>query len=152
MIIENKPYCSKDNKFICVGYSYNELHKLKEETDLGICLDLGHTICTANSLKTDKINYIKKLLSLEPVMYHLTDGDYDSSFDRHDHFGNGNFPIKELLSLIPDESKITIETYKDNKDNIDDYKKDMEFLNDITRTAWGCRIPFSLRDALFPLR
>ena len=61
-------------------------------------------------------------------MYHLSDTDTTSEIDSHYNFGAGNLNIEEVMSLIPQNSSITIETNKASKENLDDFKKDIRCL------------------------
>lgn len=127
ILIENKPQLGlKDEK--CVGHSPDEIKSIIEATGAGFCLDIGHAICSANSKEIAPISYIKQFISLNPSMYHFTDGDYKSPYDSHLHFGEGNYPVKDILKLIKNDSAITNEAKKDSLNNLDDFKKDMDFL------------------------
>ena len=61
-------------------------------------------------------------------MFHLTDNDFNSVYDKHWHFGEGNMPVKEIIKLLPENSCITIETYKDRKDSLEDFERDVEYI------------------------
>ena len=128
ILIENKPYYSTDGKWICNGASFDEISTVLQETGYQFCLDFGHATCAANALKIDPFEFINKMISLDPALYHLTDGDYNSIYDRHDHFGKGSFPIQKFLQMIPDGKCITNESYKDSKENLDDFEKDIVYL------------------------
>ncbi|EKE02079.1 MAG: AP endonuclease [uncultured bacterium] len=128
ILVENKPYYAVKEKLVCNGNSPEEIKHIMENTGVGFCLDIGHAICAANTRKIEPMNYIKDFLKLNPNMYHLTDGQYESEKDRHDHFGKGNYDIKSILGIIPEPATITIETYKDYQDSLDDFKEDIMFL------------------------
>jgi deoxyribonuclease IV len=128
VLVENKPYISVDGKYVCNGHSVEEIRKILAGTGAGFCLDFGHAVCAANSLKIDPIKNIREFISLRPNLYHLTDGDYKSPFDRHMHYGQGNFPLKELFSMVPSGSSVTNEAVKDSKVNLDDFQRDMDQL------------------------
>ncbi|OHD15302.1 MAG: hypothetical protein A2086_01525 [Spirochaetes bacterium GWD1_27_9] len=126
IVIENKPYYSLDGKFICVGYSKEEIEFVTKNAKIGFCLDIGHAICAANSKKIKPFYFLEEFIKLNPKMYHLTDGDFDGVYDKHLHFGNGSFPIKQILKLIPPDSLITNEAKKDSNDNLLDFVKDID--------------------------
>jgi RimJ/RimL family protein N-acetyltransferase len=123
-LIENKPRKGLNNEG-CIGSTFDELAYIINELKVGFCLDFGHAICAANSFHKDQLQYIKELLLLKPSMYHLTDGDYHSEYDSHLHYGKGNFPIRDILKLIPGGSKITDEAKHNSDDNLEDFKEDM---------------------------
>jgi endonuclease IV len=125
-LIENKPVRGLNNER-CIGSTYDELVYITNELRVGFCLDFGHAICAANSLKERPLQYIKKLLLLKPVIYHLTDGDYQSEYDTHLHYGEGNFPIKEMLKLIPEDSKTTNEAKHNSTNSLVDFKEDISY-------------------------
>ena len=132
IIIENKPYLGLKNEK-CLGHSPEDIKLIQQETNAGFCLDIGHAICSANSKMVDPIEYIEKFIDLNPSMYHLTDGNYKSQYDSHLHFGEGDYPIKKILKLIKNDSTITNEAKKNSSENLDDFKKDMEYLKKIDK-------------------
>ena len=101
ILVENKPYFIERDDSICNGATIEEIKFVLENTTVGFCLDIGHAICAANALKLEPIEFLKSLLALEPKMFHLTDNDFSSVYDKHYHFGKGNLPIKDILGLLP---------------------------------------------------
>ena len=128
IVVENKPYYALIKNLICNGATPDELRIIKEQTGLGVCLDFGHAICAANAKKVNPFNFIKDFINLKPKIFHLTDGDYHSFTDKHDHFGKGDFPLLEILKLIPQHSNITNEAVKDSNDNLNDFSEDIKIL------------------------
>lgn len=118
-VIENKPFFGiPDNKNIskiCIGATYSEIKKILEETKTFFCLDIGHAIYSANAQKIDPIEFIKKLETLKPVMYHVSDGDSESIYDMHEKIGKGNFPIKKVISILEGGKYILYEAKKNDK-------------------------------------
>lgn len=115
-LIENKPQKGLDGS-ICVGATLEELNYIISELNSGFCLDFGHAICAARTQNIEPLDYIKSLKDkFNPSVYHLTDGDYESELDSHLHYGEGSFPLKELLYLIPDESQVTNEAKRKRND------------------------------------
>lgn len=113
-LIENKPIRGLDGS-TCVGSVYGDLKLIIEGigNGCGFCLDFGHAICAANTLKRDPIVFIQELNRLTPRVYHLTDGDFYSELDSHLHYGKGTFPLKNLLSFVPDSGMITNEAKRE---------------------------------------
>ncbi len=126
-LIENKPFRALLNKSggrFCRGYNPDEIKTIQQAVGCGFCLDFGHAICAGNSLKKD---LLPEFLKLNPDMFHLTDfagGECDS----HLHFGTGVLDIKRLLQMTPENTKITIETVKNSKENLDDFIEDIKWL------------------------
>jgi len=127
-VIENKPYLGLDDDLICNGYSPEEIKYIMSYSGVGFCLDIGHAICAANALKVDFREYLKEFFILNPVMFHLTDGDLNAVYDSHLHLGDGNYNLNYLVNLFPLNSIITLETVKNSKENLNDFVKDIEYL------------------------
>jgi endonuclease IV len=123
-LVENKPVKGLKNEG-CIGATFKELSYIIKELRIGFCMDFGHAICAANSLRKDPLQYINELLSLKPVVFHLTDGDYSSEYDSHLHYGEGNYPIRNLLMLIPKRAKMTNEAKHNSNNNLEDFKNDV---------------------------
>ena len=102
-LIENKPILGIGG-IKCVGSVYGDLKLIIDGIGrgTGFCLDFGHAICAANTLKKEPMSFIKELCKLDPRIFHLTDGDYKSELDSHLHYGKGSFPLRELLEVVPD--------------------------------------------------
>lgn len=128
-LIENKPIRGL-NGSICVGSIYSDIKFIIDNigNGTGFCLDFGHAICASNTLKKDPISLIKELTTLNPRVYHLTDGNYSSEIDSHLHYGEGTFPLKELLSLVPAGGMITNEAKRNNPDCLEEFKTDSIFV------------------------
>ncbi len=126
-LIENKPIKGLDGS-VCVGTNVSEIKGIIDGIGKGVgfCLDFGHAICAANTLKKDPIVFINDFCKLNPRVFHLTDGDYNSEFDCHLHYGEGSFPLKELLSLVPSGAMVTNEAKRDNRTTIEEFRNDSE--------------------------
>ena len=127
-VIENKPQKGLGDEK-CLGATPEEVKYILNELKTGFCLDFGHAICAANSLKREPLEFIKEFLIFNPSIYHLTDGDYGNEYDTHLHYGEGTFPIKELLKMIPNGAKITNEAKHDFDNNLNDFKEDYFYLD-----------------------
>ena len=133
IIVENKPMrpLKLMTGELCIGYKYDEIKYIIEKTNYGFCLDIGHAICSANSQNLNPYEYIKKFLELKPKRIHLSDIHIDSLTDEHLNYGKGTLNFKKVLSLLPKEICITIETTKKSKTDLDDYREDALFLKDM---------------------
>jgi endonuclease IV len=128
-LIENKPLKGLQNGK-CIGATVNEIQYLLNELKAGFCLDFGHAICAANSLKIEPFKLIKDFIAFNPLMYHLTDGDYASEYDSHLHYGKGSFPLKELLKMVPHDTKLTNEAKHDSNTDLNDFEKDVLYFGE----------------------
>lgn len=128
-LIENKPIRGLDGS-TCVGSIYDDLKLIIDGIGkgTGFCLDFGHAICAANTLKKESLAFIQKLTKLNPRVYHLTDGDYTSELDSHLHYGAGSFPLKDLLALVPDGGMVTNEAKRFDTNRLNEFKEDSDFL------------------------
>lgn len=131
-LIENKPIrgvtCGTS-----VGCTYEELKFIIDEigSGCGFCLDFGHAICAANTLKRYPYEFINELKKLSPKIFHLTDGNYNSEKDSHFHYGSGTFPLKQLLDFTYDECMITNEAKRINTDSLVEFYQDAKYLRNI---------------------
>ena len=130
MLIENKPYrVLPDSPPFCRGASIEEIKKICQNTNLGFCLDIGHALCYANSIKIDPYKYLEAFNKLKPRCYHLSDGDIHSEIDMHLNFGNGNYDFAKIFDIIKKNRPIAIETKKQSEKNLNDFVKDVKWLN-----------------------
>ena len=111
-LIENKPAIGLNGEK-CLGSTPNEIELILNELRIGFCLDFGHAICSANTMKKDALDFINEFMALNPSMYHLSDGEYTSELDSHAHYGKGTFPLKELLKMLPQGAKVSDEARND---------------------------------------
>lgn len=135
-LIENKPFVALPNKMgglFCRGATLEEISLIIEHVKCGFCLDIGHAICSANSQGKEPYAFLNELLKITPKMFHLSDiMDMAAIYDAHPHLGTGNLDIKRLKKeIFPEKAIISIETYKDNKEKLDDFIQDAEYLNRI---------------------
>lgn len=128
-LIENKPIRGLDGS-ACVGSVYNDLKLIIDGIGqgCGFCLDFGHAICAARTLRKEPMEFINELRNLNPRVYHLTDGDYTSELDSHLHYGAGSFPLKDLLALVPDGGMVTNEAKRFDTNRLNEFKEDSDFL------------------------
>ena len=131
VLIENKPRIGIGGE-MCNGYSPEEIAYLKTEASVGFCLDIGHAICAANSLRKDRLEFLQKMNSLGPKMYHLTDGDWHSELDQHLHFGQGSYDFDMITKILPTNNfMVSIECIHDYQNSLIDFVPDATFLQAI---------------------
>ncbi len=138
IVVENKPYFGIGN-VICNGTTPDEIRFIMERTGVGFCLDFGHAICSANARGMDPMDYIECFHRLAPTLYHLSDGASDGVQDEHHHLGHGTYDIAALLTDIPEGSQVTVETDKDFQDSLDDFERDIAYLNGLVHCTEGQR-------------
>ena len=131
MVLENKPKIGLSNE-VCVGCTPSEFqYGIEREVLNGIALDFGHASCAARSLGINAMEIIKDLMIFKPKIFHLSDGDALSERDIHLNLGRGDLDLSEFVSVIPDDSLITIETPRNPLNKLDDFMKDILFLRRI---------------------
>ena len=122
-LIENQPIKGLNGEN-CAGATPKELSCAMNELQTGFCLDFGHAICAANTVRKEPIGFIGEFIALNPSMYHLTDGDMASECDSHLHYGDGTFPLSKLLGMLPDGAMVTNEAKHDSDIDLSSFKKD----------------------------
>jgi sugar phosphate isomerase/epimerase len=128
VIIENKPRIGIHNE-VCIGWSPREFMQLqKANLSNGFALDFTHAICAARAINTDEWKFINSLLVFEPKIFHLSDIDSTSIQDMHLNLGHGTLNIAKILSLIPDNGFITIETPRRVLENLSEYVADVKYV------------------------
>ena len=128
LLIENKPYYAIVDDLVCNGATLEDIEFVMKEAGIGCCLDIGHAFCAARGLKKEPMEFLEGFLALKPEMLHLTDGDYESVYDRHDHIGKGNYNMNAILKLIPQGRRITVETIKESKESLADFEEDIKMI------------------------
>lgn len=129
-LIENKPKIGL-NREKCVGASLEEIKGIIQQTQIGFCLDFGHAICYAAAEGRDYQEVIKSFMKLSPPIVHLSDGLTASFTDSHMHLGEGDFNLKWLVGIIPQQVSVTIETVKKSKADLNDFEIDVMTLRKI---------------------
>lgn len=125
IIIENKPYKAIGSDLNCNGYNIEEIDYIIKNCKVGFCLDIGHAVCSANAQNIDPFEYVSNFLELKPKMYHLSDGDINGIRDKHLHFGDGNFDLEKIISILPSNFTLTLETPKNSKTDLNDFVEDV---------------------------
>lgn len=128
-VLENKPYIALPNKMggkFCRGAAKEELEYILSEAGCGFCLDIGHAVCAACSQGLEPYSYVEELNGFKPAMYHLSDVEkLDSPYDTHWHIGSGELDLDRIIgSVLAEDALISLETDKDSRDNLDDFRED----------------------------
>ncbi|MBN1881988.1 MAG: TIM barrel protein [Deltaproteobacteria bacterium] len=127
LIIENKPVCGLNDAF-CVGVTPEDIKTILDELGMRFCLDISHAIIAANTLGIDALELIDSFISLGPTLYHLCDSYTDGNVDHHLNIGDGDYDFPALLSHIPKDAWITLETPKNKKPGLLDVIDDVQLL------------------------
>ena len=70
-------------------------------------------------------------------MYHLCDGDFLSDKDEHRHYGEGNYPLAELLNDYTNpETYITMETGHGIPTTIQPWIDDITYLKNLIKNKF----------------
>ena len=130
--LENKPKIGLDNEN-CIGWSPGEFKRVADAGVLnsGIALDFGHAICAAFSLGRDYMELVNEFLLFKPRVFHLSDGNIASEKDCHLNIGQGNFKIADLISVVPENAYVTLETPRNNLNGINDFIKDISCIQSL---------------------
>ncbi len=100
LIIENTPYKSLIGKDHLFGYTFERMRIILEETNKKFCLDFTHAIKSATTQNIDAKEFITKLMTLNPSVFHISDGDSSIEHDQHFNLGEGNFDLKFNKSCV----------------------------------------------------
>ncbi|MEW5922623.1 MAG: TIM barrel protein [Candidatus Zixiibacteriota bacterium] len=132
MLIENKPAIGLGGEK-CIGSTVEEVEKIIDETGVGFCLDLGHAICAANVYRVEPFSLIRRFIKLAPRMFHLTDGCFTGTRDSHLHYGEGDYPLMDLVKILPIPVILTNEARRLNMNELFEAIEDSKFL----RAIWA---------------
>lgn len=134
-VLENKPRYGHGEGLVCNGATPEEIALVMGETGVRFCLDIGHAIASANGFGVSPWEMLQQFCELGPSLLHITDGYWNGIFDEHLHFGEGDFPIPEIIRLFYekglDELPVTNEAYKASVELLDDFRADMAYLADV---------------------
>lgn len=131
-VLENKPKVGLKGE-VCVGASPEEMEEILTETGLGFCLDIGHAICYSAWKRIGYEHTLDEFIKLQPKIFHLSDGDMNSSADMHINFGKGNFKLDTIISKIPSDAYVSIETEKKLKSDLSDFEEDVAYFKNVHR-------------------
>lgn len=132
IIIENKPKQGVLDEE-CIGWSPSEFEKLvKAEILNGMALDFTHAVCAARTIEKNEYEFIRSFLKFEPKIFHLSDIDSSSHKDMHLNLGKGSMKLDELLSFIPKDGLVTVETPRSIAGSLSEFVKDIIHLRKLS--------------------
>jgi len=115
LLIENMPKVGLGGEQM-IGYSPKQIEELLGDNNMGLCLDFGHAVKAAVSLRVDYKEYIKGFLLFEPKVFHVSDGTLGEEKDEHLSIGDGEYDFGYFKQCILDNpfGLVTIETPRVN--------------------------------------
>lgn len=129
LLIENKPHKGVHGK-ICAGVSPEEIKNYMDLASIGFCFDVSHAVKYAVTLEKDYRDIIEGFLALGPTVMHLGGVNNRTEVDEHLHFSESTCDLKEIVALVR-KAHIpfcTLETPKDSKTHLNDFKEEVIFL------------------------
>ncbi|MBU0667072.1 MAG: TIM barrel protein [Nanoarchaeota archaeon] len=115
-----------------IGFLPENIARIKKELNCELCLDLSHAIKAAFSLKKDYKKFIKELLKLKPILFHLTGGNSNVEIDEHLNLWDGDFDLNFLKKTIKENNaQVTFETPKKNLKTLSQDLKNIDFFRKI---------------------
>ena len=128
-LIENKPHhviTKTGERLMCRGTTPEEIDAICRTAGCGFCLDFGHAICSANSHGVPWMEYVQSFLNLGPIMFHLSGiQDAASEIDSHSHISVNEGIVRQILRLVTDGKRISIETNKESRTDLNDFRTDV---------------------------
>ena len=133
ILIENMPKVGVNGESM-IGYSPRQIEELINGREMGFCLDFGHAIKAAISLKLGYKEILSDFQKLKPELFHICDGDLENEKDSHLNIGAGSFDMQYIKEIIENNSSnlITLETPRSNQLSLDE---DLENIN-ILKRIW----------------
>lgn len=130
VLIENKPYKAINDLGICAGSSPEEIRDYIEATGMGFCLDVNHALKYAISMGRDHMEAIKEFADMGPKIIHICGLDDTVEEDKHLHLYDSEIDLDNIMNILTGcgTEYWTIETPKDSKTDLEDFKKEVFFL------------------------
>lgn len=128
--IENMPYLCNVSRKLLNGTFPEQIAAVQKAVGCKFCLDFSHAQCAANYYQRDFEETIRAFQALKPDMYHLCDGFRDEIYDKHLHFGEGNYDLAYLVNeIIAPDSYVTMETGYTPPVNIGPWVEDRNYFH-----------------------
>lgn len=132
LLIENMPGIGPNGEKM-IGYSPEQMKDLISGGNRGLCLDFGHAVKAAITLKLRYKDVIDDFLKLQPQLFHISDGELENEKDSHLDIGSGSFDMKYFKNCIKNNKSklITLETPRNNPLSLDEDLKNINILKSI---------------------
>jgi len=127
IIIENVPKVCvwpADNLY---GYTYEMMKEILEVSGAGFCLDFTHAIKSAKSQNIDAKEFINKLMTLNPKVFHVCDADSEEEKDQHMNLGKGNLDLAFIKSKILENGSKMVVFETPKEDGLSNDVKNMDY-------------------------
>ena len=132
IVVENKPKIGIFDE-LCIGWSPSEFKQFREAGVLhGIAFDFTHAVCAARATENDEGEFIQLFWEFRPKVFHLSDIDSSSRTDMHLNFGKGSLNLEKLLSFIPGDGHVTVETPRCIAGNLSEFVTDIIYLRNLS--------------------
>ncbi len=123
LLLENKPYITLTDDRTAAS-SPKEIEKILAATGTGFVLDITHAVKYAIAVRKNIWAVLSDLQKFDPDILHISDAHLNTPHDEHLHIGRGEFNFKKIFSCCSAQ-KISIETVKDNRYNLNDFLCDV---------------------------
>lgn len=133
ILIENMPKVGiYDEKM--VGYSPEQIERLMGSR-FGFCLDLNHAVKAAVSLKLEYKLFIKDFLKLNPLLFHISDGNLNYEKDEHLAIGKGKYDFGFFMNCMSSQfnGSVTLETPRLNLQGFDEDIQNLAKFNSLAK-------------------
>ena len=119
LLIENMPKIGLDGENM-IGYSPEQIEDLVRVNNAGVCLDFGHAVKAAASLRLDYKEFINEFLHFEPKVFHISDGMVDTEKDEHLNIGDGEYDFEYFVRCVKNnpDGLMTLETPRFNNNSL----------------------------------
>lgn len=129
--VENLPIYLDETQIMMHGLTPGAIKEIQDASGCKFCFDFAHAICSANGLGANINEFLQAFANLKPDMYHLCDGDINSTDDVHWHFGEGSFDLKKYVNeFIAPDGLVTMET-GGRPDNFDLWANDYLYIKNL---------------------
>jgi deoxyribonuclease-4 len=130
LLVENMPKVGLDGEAM-IGYSPVQIEELIGDNDMGLCLDFGHAVKAAVSMRVDYKEYVQGFMGFEPKVFHVSDGMLNGERDEHLEIGEGEYDLSYFLHCVKENPfrLMTIETPRKDEESLHDDVKNINMLN-----------------------
>ena len=124
VVFENVPFQPLKAPEPLYGYTFKMMQEILTKTKKRFCLDFTHAIKSATSQNINAKEFITQLMTLNPSVFHISDGNSTIEHDQHFNLGEGNFDLKFNKSYVLQcpEAFVVLETPKVNNTLENDIK------------------------------
>ena len=103
------------------------MKEILEVSGAGFCLDFTHAIKSAKSQNIDAKEFINKLMTLNPKVFHVCDADSEEEKDQHMNLGKGNLDLAFIKSKILENGSKMVVFETPKEDGLSNDVKNMDY-------------------------